>query len=106
MPALIAARAPYPKLKQHVKNYQDPIFLYFIQSEIGDTDFQDFYHRLLEARSFLLDIKDIRGGKMRIEFGTNFQDAIANAVIEEGADVLVLPVEEKNISAPCEVRLI
>ena len=106
MPALIAARAPYPELKQHVKNYQDPIFLYFIQSEIGDTDFQDFYHRLLEARDFLLDMQDIRLGKMRIEFGIDFQDAIANAIIEEGADLLVLPVEEKQISAPCEVRFI
>ena len=105
MPTLIAARAPYPELKKHIKNFEDPLFLYFIHSEV-DSDFKDFYRRLLEAREFLLDIRDTRGGKMRIEFGKDFQDAIANAIIEEGATLLVLPSEERKISAPCEVRLI
>jgi len=106
MRSLIAVRAPYPELKRHIGNYRDPVFLYFLQSDLGDMDFQDFYRRLLEARDFLLDIRDIRGGKMRIEFGTDFQEAIANAVIEEKAELLVLPVEENKISAPCEVRLV
>ena len=40
---------------------------------------------------------------MRIDFGTDFKEALLNAVIEEDADRLVLPVEEAGPDFPCEV---
>ena len=103
MTTIIAVRAPYPRIKEQIHRYQDPRYLYFIDTSDLSDDFYDFHKKLRTAWEFLLEIRDIRGGKMRIDFGTDFKEALLNAVIEEDADRLVLPVEEAGPDFPCEV---
>jgi len=104
MTSLIAVRAPYPRLKEHTRHFQDPSYLYFIETSDVSDDFYDFYKKLRVAWDFLLDTQDVRGGKMRIDFGDSFEDALINAIVEEDAEILVLPVEEAGMDLPCEVK--
>lgn len=104
MTTLIAVRAPYPRLKPHISHFQDPLYFYFVDTSELSDDFYDFHKRLRAAWSFLLEIRDTRGGKMRIDFGTDFKEALLNAVVEEDAGLLVLPVEEAGHDFPFEVK--
>ena len=104
MTALIGVRAPYPELRNHIRHFSGPIFLYFMDTTKISNDFHGFHKKMRTAWEFLLEIRDIRGGKMRIDFGHDFKEALINAMVEENADLLVLPVEEAGFDFPFEVK--
>ena len=98
MSTLFAVRAPYPRMIPKVKNFTDPVFLFFIDtSEVKHQSFFDFYTRLLEATRFLTRMRDERGGNLHVLFGESFEDAIKSLLIEEDADALVTPIEERGM---------
>ncbi|MFH1786984.1 MAG: hypothetical protein ABH829_05035 [archaeon] len=95
MTTLLAVRAPYPELKRHIHHLSDVVYMYFIDiSDISGWRFYDFHGRLLRAHQHLRSLRDLRGGKMRIEFGTDFQEKLTSVALEERADKIVLPVAE------------
>lgn len=104
MTTIVAVRAPYPRLKEHMHHFQDPLYFYFIDTSQLSDDFFGFHKRLRAAWNFLLELRDTRGGKLRIDFGTDFKEALLNAVVEEDASLLVLPVEEAGPDFQCEVK--
>lgn len=97
MKTLFATRAPYPKLISNTKRFEELAYLFFMDtSGIGKETFFDFHQRLRASVRFLEQMRDERGGNLHILFGTSFEDAIKSILVEEGADRLVLPTEERG----------
>lgn len=106
MSTLFAVRVPYPRMISRTKNFPDPVYLFFIDtSDMREQSFFDFYRRLRTGAQFLNRMRDERGGNLYLLFGESFEDAIKSILIEEDADTLVTPVEERGTvsEALCKV---
>lgn len=98
MSTLFAVRAPYPKIIPNVSHFPEPSYLFFVDtSDIDRQSFFEFYSRFRAAVRFLGRLRDVRGGHLRVLFGTSFEDAVKSVLVEEDADTLVLPREERGI---------
>ncbi len=109
MTSLVAFRAPYPRVIQHICAIRSPAYFYFVDTrDIGDWDFYVFFRRLKRGENFLLTLSERKQGKIKIGFGTDFYDAILAEIIREDADALVIPSEERTIIREriCKVRYI
>ena len=98
MSELLAFRAPYPRAIKHLPVIHSPLYLYFIDTRgINEWDFYSFLKRFRTGQDFLLRLSERKKGRIKIQFGTDFYDAILNEIIKEDIDSLVIPSEERSI---------